>query len=107
MSENTIIHVGDVGTIFRLTITEDDETTAVDVSTATVKKIYFKKSDGTKVGKTAAFYTDGTDGIIQYAAIAADIDMAGIWQMQGYVEMPVGKYYSVKSRFTVHENLSA
>lgn len=104
---DTIIHVGDVGTIFRLTIVENDGTTVVPVQTATVKKILFKKSDGTKVSKTAAFYTDGSDGIIQYTGLAGEIDKAGVWYMQGYVEMPSGKFYSETVRFVVHENLSS
>ena len=103
---NTIIHVGDVGTIFRLTIVENDGTTVVPVQTATVKKIYFKKSDGTKLSKTALFYTDGSDGIIQYTGLAGDISISGVWEMQGYVEMPAGKFYSEAVKFTVKNNIS-
>ena len=59
---DTIIHNGDVGTIIRLTITEDDDTTAVDVSGASVKKFYFLKPDGTKENEKGEFDRDGTDG---------------------------------------------
>ena len=103
---DTIIHVGDVGTIIRLTITEDDDTTAVDVSAATTKKFYFMKPDGTKVNKTAEFNTDGTDGKLKYTAIAGDIDTAGRWQVQAYVEIGAAKYYSTKTTFSVHSNLA-
>ena len=103
---DTIIHVGDVGTIIRLTITEDDDTTAVNVSTASVKKFYFLKLDGTKLAKTAEFNTDGVDGKLKYTAIAGDIDTAGRWQVQAYVEIGAAKYYSTKTTFTVHSNLA-
>jgi len=103
---DTIIHVGDVGTIFRLTITEDDDTTAVNVSTASVKKFYFLKPDGTKLAKTAEFNTDGVDGKLKYTAIAGDIDTAGRWQVQAYVEIGAAKYYSSKTAFSVHSNLA-
>jgi hypothetical protein len=103
---DTIIHVGDVGTIFRLTITEDDDTTAVDVSGASVKTFYFKKPDGTKLTKTAAFNTDGKDGKLAYTAIATDISIAGTWQVQAYVEIGAAKYYSSKQTFSVHSNLA-
>ena len=63
------VHNGDVGTVFRLTITDTDGT-AIDVSTATTKYIYFQDPAGTKTQQTAAFYTDGTDGKIQYTTIA-------------------------------------
>lgn len=56
----TYVHSNDIGTIFRLTIT-DTAGVVIDVSTATVKYIYFQMPDGTKKKKTAAFYTDGSD----------------------------------------------
>jgi hypothetical protein len=104
---DTVIHVGDVGTIFRVTIVKSDGVTVVPVNTATKKEILFQKGDGTRVAKTATFYTNGTDGIIQYAAIAADISVAGTWYLQGYVEMGGGKYYSEILPFSVKENLTA
>ena len=98
------VHNGDVGTIFRLTIT-DSSSTAIDVSTASTKYIYFLDPSGVKHKKTAAFYTDGTDGIIQYTTIAGDIDEVGTWQMQGYVETSLGKFYMEKSSFQVLSTL--
>ena len=50
-----VIHKGDIGTIFRGTV-KDSDGDAIDVSTATVKYIYFKKPDYTRVKKTALFY---------------------------------------------------
>jgi len=104
---NPIIHVGDVGTIFRLTIVENDGVTPVPVQTATVKSILFEKGQGTKVTKTAVFFTDGSDGIIQYVGLASDVDEAGNWWMQGYVEMPSGKFFSSKVSFSVQKTLAA
>ena len=103
---DTIIHVGDVGTIIRLTITESDGTTPVDVSTATVKKFYFQKPDGSKINKTAVFDTDGVDGKLKYTTVASDIGIAGTWQVQAYVEIGTAKYYSTKTTFTVQGNLA-
>lgn len=103
---DTIIHVGDVGTIIRLTITEADGTTAVDVSGATVKTFYFLKPTGTKINKTAVFDSDGTDGKLKYTTLAGDIDTVGRWQVQAYVEIGAAKYYSSKETFSVHSNLA-
>lgn len=103
---DTIIHVGDVGTIIRLTITEDDSVTAVDVSAATTKTFYFLKTDGTKKSVAATFNTDGTDGKLKYTTIAGDIDTSGRWQVQAYVEIGAAKYYSTKTTFTVQTNLA-
>lgn len=98
------VHNGDIGTIFRLTIT-DTAGTAIDVSTASVKYIYFQDPSGNKVKKTATFTTDGTDGIIQYTTIAGDIDEEGVWQVQGYVETSLGKFFTEKAAFRVLSTL--
>jgi len=103
---DTIIHVGDVGTIIRLTITEDDGSTAIDVSTATTKKFYFQKRDGTKLAVDAEFNTTGADGKLKYTTVAGNIDVVGVWQVQAYVEIGAAKYYSTKARFAVMSNLS-
>jgi len=103
---DTIIHVGDVGTIIRLTVTEQDKVTPIDVSTATTKTFYFRKPDGTKINKTAVFNTDGVDGKLKYVTVEGDIDMARTWQVQAYVEIGAAKYYSAKTTFTVQSNLA-
>ena len=103
---DTIIHNGDVGTIIRLTITEDDDTTAIDVSGASVKKFYFLKPDNTKENVTAEFDSTGVDGKLKYTTIAGDIDTTGRWQVQAYVEIGAAKYYSTKTTFIVQSNLA-
>ena len=99
------VHNGDIGTIFRLTI-KDTAGTAIDVSTAVVKYINFQDPAGTKVQKTAAFYTDGTDGKIQYTTVSGDIDTVGTWQVKGYVETSLGKFWTEKDSFKVYSTLA-
>jgi len=99
------VHNGDVGTIFRLTI-KDTAGAAIDVSTASVKYIYFQDPSGVKTQKTAAFYTDGTDGKIQYTTVAGDIDEVGTWMVQGYVETSLGKFWTEKDSFKVYSTLA-
>jgi hypothetical protein len=71
------------------------------------KKIYFQKSDGARIVRDAAFLTDGKDGVIQYAGKTGEIDIAGNWQMQGWVKITSGEYFSEVTSFKVYENLSA
>lgn len=98
------IHLDDIGTIFRLTIT--DETGApVDVSSATVKKIYLRKPSAELLEKTAVFMTDGTDGVIQYVAVSGDLDEIGEWTIQAYVELTSWKGHSQVITFPVYENI--
>ena len=97
-------HNGDIGTVFELTIVDTDEV-PIDVSTAIVKYIYFQDPTGARMRKTATFTTDGTDGKIQYVTIAGDIDEVGTWQVQGYVETSLGKFYTEKMSFQVSSTL--
>lgn len=98
------IHVGDVGTMFIATLVEDS--VAVDISSATTVEMVFLKPDGTAVSKTAVFYSDGTDGKIRYATLAGDLDQAGKWKLQAYVEMPSWSGHSDIATFRVYSNLS-
>jgi hypothetical protein len=96
---NDTIHVNDVGTQFIVTI--EDCNGPIDISAYTPLQLTFAKPDGTTSSKTATFYTDGTDGKIQYITLAGDIDMAGEWKIQGLVS---GFHSSIGS-FTVQRNL--
>lgn len=100
-----IIHVGDVGTVFSLTITDADGI-AVNLSTALVKRIFFKKPSQERVCKSAVFATDGTNGKIEYTTVDGDIDESGAWQLQGYVEFSDMKLYTEKTSFSVQSNIS-
>lgn len=97
------IHVLDIGTEFRIPITDDGE--VVDISTATGLTIIFKKPDGTLLSVTADLYTDGTDGIMYYRAVDGDLDQAGIWKIQAFVEISGGSYYSSIGSFKAVCNL--
>lgn len=106
MTTSTVIHLGDVGTVFELTIVENDGTTPINVAAATVKKIYFMDAAGAKKNAAASFTTDGKDGKIKYTSAAGFIDTTGMWSMQGYVEIGTAKYYSEKTGFKVNSVIS-
>lgn len=106
MSENEI-HLGDIGTIFRVTIKEIDAGVAatIDISGAITKELIFIKPSRTKVIQTADFTNAGTDGKMQYTAILGDIDEVGWWSIQGYVEMATGEWRTNIQQFRVFGNL--
>jgi hypothetical protein len=97
------IHVGDIGTVFLATV--EDGTTAVDVSTATVKNFVFGKPTGVSVTKAASFNTTGVDGKLKYTTLLGDLDVAGQWKLQVYLEMLTGKWHSDMYTFMVFDNL--
>jgi len=95
------IHVDDL-TTFRVTLVDDG--TAVNVSAATTKQLKFQGPDGTSYTKTASFYTDGSDGIIQWTATDGFLTV-GNWLMQAYIVMSGWTGHSDIHKFTVYANL--
>ena len=83
-----IININDIGTDYRITVTEDDA--AVNISTASDLAILFKKPDGTTVEYAASKLTDGVDGVLHYQTVAGVIDQAGEWQYYGKVTFGAG-----------------
>ena len=102
MAKNEI-HQDDVGTKFLVTIYDDSS--VVNVSGASTKQIIFKKPDGTKLTKSAAFNSDGTDGKIYYTAVTDDLDEIGTYEIQGKVVITDGTFYTDIQTFKVHRNL--
>lgn len=98
------IHVGDVGTVLERTVT--DNGVVVNISSATVRQFKLRKPSGAVLTKTAMFSSDGSDGKLRYTTIADDIDQAGQWSLQVYLEMPTGKWNSDVAVFDVYPNLS-
>lgn len=98
------VHIGDVGTLFRLTFTDDG--TAINISGATTKEIIFKKPDGTTITKDGNYSTDGLDGKLWCQLDEGEIDQAGVWRIQGHIKTAQGEWHSSAPEFRVHENLA-
>jgi hypothetical protein len=98
------VHKGDIGTVFELTVKDDGA--VINISTVSVKQIKFKKPSGTVIIQTAEFKTDGSDGILTYTTLADDLNAAGSWRIQAYVEWAAGwKGHSDVVLFDVHPNV--
>ena len=98
------IHLNDVGTVFKITI-KDQDGSVVDVSSASVKQIWLGKPKGGKLTKTAEFDTDGTDGVIKYTSISGDLNVTGTWEIQAHVTTPAGTWHSTIDTFEVKNNI--
>lgn len=99
------IHLGDIGTVFELTVKDADTKALVPIQTASVKQIIFKAPSGATKTTTAVFKTDGSDGVIQYTTIADDLDEEGAWELQGYVVTPTFTNHTSIDTFIVSGNL--
>lgn len=81
------LQVGDVGTVFLLTIKEQDPADpdaliVVDIAAATGMMLHFKKPDGAIISRTGTLYSSGADGKMKYVTVSGDIDQAGRWSVQ-------------------------
>lgn len=97
------IHVGDIGTVIRLTIVDQDNR-AVSLVGYTQLKLDIKKPGGVMT-KTLVFVNAGTDGKVQYVSVAGDFDVPGTYTFQAFVELPSGQWSSTKDTKQVEANL--
>lgn len=104
MSITNDVHINDVGTIFLITIKEG--ASAVDISSATTKQLIYKKKDGTVFTVDADWFTDGTDGILEYVTLEGEINQLGKWSVQPYLELPNWTGHTAKIDFRVGAILS-
>ena len=88
-------HMGDIGVEFTFDVGED-------VTDATVHKLVYQKSSGV-VGEFAA--TVSGTALKFTTALVTELDVAGPWNMQAYIEMPGFKGYSDMASFNVLKNL--
>ena len=98
------IHVGDIGTIFEITLMDD--ASVVNISSATEMLIIFTKPDGTKITNIAVLTGNGSDGKIRYIIVlSTELDQTGSWKIQANVTLPSGQWSSNIDRFRVYKNL--
>lgn len=93
-----------VGVIIQYTVL-DYNANPLDISSATVKSLVFKKPDGTVVTKTATFVTNGTDGKLKYTSIAGDLAPYGTFSVQAMLTMTGFDGRSEVETFDVERNL--
>lgn len=98
------IQAGAIGLIMTLTIEEDGA--AVNISSATTKKIKIRKPGGSVLEKDALFVTNGSDGKLTYTTIDGDIDKVGDYKVQAYVAMTGFTGHSSIVMFEAKKNLS-
>ena len=96
------IHINDVGTEFKLTIS--DAGAVVDVSSA-ITTVNFRKPDGTCVSKGADIVDGGSGGVVRYITDSGDLDTTGTWKLQAFVDFGATEFYSDIHSFRVHKNI--
>lgn len=101
MSLKKII-VSDYGQSIELTFIDVDTSSAADISSyTTAQQMIFTDPEGNDTTVTAAFKTDGTDGIINYTVASSLFDAAGSWTVRGRVTTASAQLSTEEHRFNV------
>jgi hypothetical protein len=94
-------HVGDIGVKFEFTFYEKDGTTPVNLTGATTVEAKIEKRGG--AGDTWTLTVDDApNGVASFTTtVAGDLDVKGIWQVQGHVVVSGTDMHFKKDQFTV------
>jgi len=87
------VYVGDVGTRIALDAGED-------ITTQTVLKIKYRKPDGT-TGEWSASVEANNYAV--YYTQDGDLDTAGLWKFQIYIELPTWEGHGETAEYMVNE----
>jgi hypothetical protein len=104
MSCDAQIMVNDIGTIFQITV-KDEDCGIVDLSTASTKQIIFRKPDGTLLTKSASFVNSGDDGKIKWVSVSGDLDLPGMYRVQAYIVIGSTQFRTNVGEFKVFNNI--
>jgi hypothetical protein len=99
------VQLEDEGVAVIIEITESDGSTPFNISTASVKEIWFGAPSGEAKKKTADFVTDGSDGQLSYVLVEGDIDEEGEWDVQAYWVTSGNKRHSTVEQLEVRKNV--
>jgi hypothetical protein len=98
------IQKDDYGYTIELTYIDADTDAAADISAFTVgQTLILEDPDGAQSEKSAAFDTDGSDGVVTYTVADGDIDQAGAWRLRLKLESASSIIRSRWVAFTVRE----
>lgn len=83
----------------------DGASKPINVATATLIELKFKKPNGAIVTKTATLVNDGKDGLVSYVTEAGFLDQSRTWQVQARIVTATIDIPSAPAEFTVADNL--
>lgn len=100
--------LGDVGISIQLTVTKESDGSALDISAATTRQIKMKPVDGSAllITATALLVTDGKDGKMQCITQAGHLNVIGVWEAQGYIEIGALQIHTSITEFTIERILT-
>lgn len=89
----------------KLIITAINNNSPIDLSDAVSLLIYIKKPNGILLEKPATLLTNGLDGKMYYITQQGDLDISGVYKIQGKILADGATYYTNVSNLNVFCNL--
>lgn len=83
----------------------DSANNPLNISAASKMEIKLLLPDGTTEDRTAVFFTDGSDGILQYQTLYGDLAQPGLYAIQAEIFMPSGIFPTSVGYFFVQRNV--
>jgi hypothetical protein len=99
------LRVGDIGSTYTVTITENG--LPLDLTPSTGRQLRFLRPDNTVLAVTPAYVTDGTDGKLRHTFTSGQLSRPGSWQTQVHITTAGGEWHSDIGGFQVSTNLPA
>lgn len=87
MVDKPTLYAGDFGAPIEVQFIGVDQL-PVPIGSATVRQITLRATDNNTYRRAASFTTDGSDGKIRWLVEPGFFKQLGVWQVQGYVELP-------------------
>ena len=101
------IHVGDVGTKFRVRML-DETGQPISLAAATTRQLIFRRPNRQTftVPATVEAHEDDTgpvQSLLTYVTVSGNINIRGQWSVRGHVVLPTGEWRSTEEQFNVFE----
>jgi len=80
-----IAHVGDVGSVIRVTVKENGQ--VVDLRPATTKLFRILRPDGVVIERNGLTTQDGSDGRVQIVLVDGDLLWPGTYEIQIFLDI--------------------
>jgi hypothetical protein len=97
------VHLGDIGTIIRISITEQGD--PLDLTDASVIKIKMERKDRSTLFVDGAVYGNPLNGQVQCVSDDTYFTIKGKTTGQVYLEYPSGQWHTSEFEFEVFENI--
>lgn len=86
---------------YKIAVVAMEDGSAVNISSASVKKMRITKPSGTEIFQNATFETNGSDGDMYYKTVLNDLNELGWYTFRGYYEIGAFKGHTLPGKFLV------